>query len=334
MAEMMPHTHIIGTGSSIPKKILSNKDLEGIVDTTDEWIIRRTGIKERRISLKGEKESTTDLTTQASVKAIEMAGISPKSLDMIVVGTVTGDRMFPSTACMVQEALNAENAMAFDVSAGCTGFLYALSMADNAIQCGTCKTALVVGVDRLSSVINWQDRGTCVLLADGAGAVVVTSATEQGGILSTHLKSDGKLWELLYSSDGNNHIPKILQGIDIKPFQLRMDGNRLFKRAVGYLSSIANEALEHNSLTIKDIGLLVPHQANIRIIKAVSKNLCIPMERVYTNIHRYGNTSSASIPIALDEANRENLLSKGDHVLFVSFGAGLTWGASIVRWSI
>jgi len=334
MAEMMPHTHIIGTGSSIPKRILSNKDLEGIVDTTDEWIIRRTGIKERRISLKGERESTTDLTTQASVKAIEMGGISPKSLDMIVVGTVTGDRMFPSTACMVQEALNAENAMAFDVSAGCTGFLYALSMADNAIQCGTCKTALVVGVDRLSSVINWQDRGTCVLLADGAGAVVVTSATEQGGILSTHLKSDGKLWELLYSSDGNNHIPNILQGIDIKPFQLRMDGNRLFKRAVGYLSSIANEALEHNSLTIKDIGLLVPHQANIRIIKAVSKNLYIPMERVYTNIHRYGNTSSASIPIALDEANRENLLSKGDHVLFVSFGAGLTWGASIVRWSI
>ncbi|MBW2105188.1 MAG: ketoacyl-ACP synthase III [Deltaproteobacteria bacterium] len=334
MAEMMPHTHIIGTGSSIPKRILSNKDLEGIVDTTDEWIIQRTGIKERRISVKGERESTTDLTTQASVKAIEMAGISPKSLDMIVVGTVTGDRMFPSTACMVQEALNAENAMAFDVSAGCTGFLYALSMADNAIQCGTCKNALVVGVDRLSSVVNWQDRGTCVLLADGAGAVVVTSATEQGGILSTHLKSDGKLWELLYSSDGNNHIPKILQGIDIKPFHLRMDGNRLFKRAVGYLSSIANEALEHNSLTIKDIGLLVPHQANIRIIKAVSKNLYIPMERVYTNIHRYGNTSSASIPIALDEANRENMLSKGDHVLFVSFGAGLTWGASIVRWSI
>ena len=334
MAKMMPHTHIIGTGSSIPKRILSNKDLEGIVDTTDEWIIQRTGIKERRISVKGERESTTDLTTQASVKAIEMAGISPKSLDMIVVGTVTGDRMFPSTACMVQEALNAENAMAFDVSAGCTGFLYALSMADNAIQCGTCKTALVVGVDRLSSVVNWQDRGTCVLLADGAGAVVVTSATEQGGILSTHLKSDGKLWELLYSSDGNNHIPKILQGIDIKPFHLRMDGNRLFKRAVGYLSSIANEALEHNSLTIKDIGLLVPHQANIRIIKAVSKNLYIPMERVYTNIHRYGNTSSASIPIALDEANRENMLSKGDHVLFVSFGAGLTWGASIVRWSI
>jgi 3-oxoacyl-[acyl-carrier-protein] synthase-3 len=334
MAEMMPHTHIIGTGSSIPKRVLSNKDLEGIVDTTDEWIIRRTGIKERRISSNRGKESTTDLTTQASVKAIEMAGISPKSLDMIVVGTVTPDRQFPSTACMVQEALNADNAMAFDLSAGCTGFLYALSMADNAIRSGTCETALVVGVERLSTILNWQDRSTCVLLGDGAGAVVVTSMREKGGILSTHLKSDGSFWELLYSYYGSSYTPEILQGIDMKPFQLSMDGNRLFKRAVGCLTSIANEALEHNCLTSKDIRLFVPHQANIRIIKAMAKNLRVPMESVYTNIHLYGNTSSASIPIALDEANREKLLSKGDHVLFVSFGAGLTWGASIVRWSI
>jgi len=334
MAEMMPHTHILGTGSSIPKRILSNKDLQGIVDTSDEWITRRTGIKERHISSKSEKESTTDLTTQASVKAIEMAGISPKSLDMIVVGTVTPDRQFPSTACMVQEALNAENAMAFDVSAGCTGFLYALSVADNAIRSGTCGTALIVGVERLSTILNWKDRGTCVLLGDGAGAVVVVSTREKGGILSTHLKSDGSFWELLYSSYGNNHTPEILQGIDIKPFQLSMDGNRLFKKAVGCLSAIANEALEHNSLSSEDIGLLVPHQANIRIIKAMAKNLRVPMDRVYTNIHRYGNTSSASIPIALDEANREGLLGKGDYVLLVSFGAGLTWGASIVRWSI
>jgi len=334
MAEMMPHARIMGTGSSIPKRILSNKDLESIVDTTDEWIIRRTGIKERRISSNGERESTTDLTTQASLKAIEMAGISPKSLDMIVVGTVTPDRQFPSTACMVQEALNAENAMAFDVSAGCTGFLYALSVADNAIRSGMCGTALVAGVERLSTVLNWKDRGTCVLLGDGAGAVVVTSTTEQHGILSTHLKSDGRLWELLYSYYGSSYIPEILQGIDIKPFQLSMDGNRLFKRAVMYLSTIANEVLEHNSLSSEDIVLLVPHQANIRIIKAMAKNLHVPMERVYTNIHRYGNTSSASIPIALDEANREGLLRKGDYVLLVAFGAGLTWGASIVRWSI
>ena len=335
MAEMMPHTHILGTGSSTPKRILSNKDLESIVDTTDEWITRRTGIKERRISSKGGKESSADLTTRASVKAIEMAGISPSTLDMIVVGTVTPDRQFPSTACMVQEALGAENASAFDLSAGCTGFLYALSMADNAIRCGTCRVALVAGVERLSTVLNWRDRSTCVLLGDGAGAVVVASTKEEkDGILSTHLKSDGSLWELLYSSYGNSYTPEILQGIDIKPFQLSMDGNRLFKRAVGYLSAIANEALEHNCLSSKDIALLVPHQANIRIIKAMAKSLRVPMEKVYTNIHRYGNTSSASIPIALDEANREGLLRKGDYILLVSFGAGLTWGASIVRWSI
>jgi len=334
MAKIMPQTHIIGTGSSIPKKILSNKDLESIVDTTDEWIIRRTGIKERRISSKGRKESTTDLTTQASLNAIEMAGISPESLDMIVVGTVTPDRQFPSVACMVQKALNADNATAFDVSAGCTGFLYALTMVDNAIRCRTCRTALVIGVERLSTVLNWQDRGTCVLLGDGAGAIVVTSATEQGGVLSNHLRSNGKFWDLLYSEYGNNHTPEILQNIDTKPFHLIMEGNRLFKRAVGCLSEIAKEALHHNSLSIEDIRLLVPHQANLRIMQAMAKNLRIPMEKVYSNIHKYGNTSSASIPIALDEANREGLLRKGDYVLFVSFGAGLTWGASIVKWSI
>jgi len=331
---MMLQARITGTGSSAPQRILSNKDLERIVDTTDEWITRRTGIKERRISVKGAKESTTDLATQASLKAIEMAGISPRSLDMIVVGTVTPDRQFPSTACMVQQMLNADNAAAFDVSAGCSGFLYALSVVDNAIRSGTCGTALVIGVERLSAILDWRDRGTCVLLGDGAGAVVVASATEQGGILSTHLKSDGTLWELLYSSDGNPYTPEILQGIDTKPFQLIMDGHRLFKKAVGCLSSIAKEALQQNSLSSEDINILVPHQANIRIIQAIAKNLRIPREKVYTNIHRYGNTSSASIPIALDEANREGLLRKGDHVLLISFGAGLTWGASIVRWSI
>ena len=334
MAEMMPQAHIMGTGSSMPKRILSNKDLESIVDTTDEWITRRTGIKERRISSKGGRESTADLTTQASLRAIEMAGISPKSLDMIVVGTVTPDRQFPSAACMVQKELNADNAAAFDLSAGCTGFLYALSVADNAIRSGTCGTALVAGVDRLSTILNWRDRATCVLLGDGAGAVVVASTKEKDGILSTHLKSDGTLWELLYSSYGNSYTPEILQDIDIKPFQLSMDGNRLFKRAVGCLSTVAREALQHNSLSSEDIELLVPHQANMRIIQAMAKNLRVPMEKVYTNVHRYGNTSSASIPIALDEANREGLLRKGDNVLLVGFGAGLTWGASVVRWSI
>jgi 3-oxoacyl-[acyl-carrier-protein] synthase-3 len=313
---------------------LSNSDLESIIDTSDEWITRRSGIKERRISSKKEKESTSDLATRASLKAIEMAKVSPESLDLIVVGTVTPDRQFPSSACMVQKELDATNAAAFDVSAGCSGFLYALSVVDNAITAGTCKTALVVGVERLSTILNWEDRSTCVLLGDGAGAVVVSAAPEQGGILSTHLKSDGHLWDLLYSSyrNGNSRMPEPLKEIDKKPFDLIMDGNPLFKRAVGYLSDIAREALTHNALSSDDIGLFVPHQANIRIIQGMAKNLCIPMEKVYTNVHKYGNTSSASIPLALDEANREGLLRMGDHVLLVAFGAGLTWASSMLKW--
>jgi len=318
----------------MPERILFNKDLEEIVDTNDEWIVRRSGIRERRISSKVREESTTDLATQASARALEMAGVSPGELDMIVVGTVTPDRQFPSTGCMVQEALKAEKAAAFDVSAGCSGFLYALTMVNNAIRCGTCGTALVVGVERLSSIINWDDRGTCVLLADGAGAAVVRSVPEEGGILSSHLRSDGTLWELLYSADGSSRTPAILHDINIRPFHLRMDGNPLFRRAIGCMSEIAREALGHNSLSGEDISLVVPHQANIRIIQGLANNLRIPMEKVYTNIERYGNTSSATIPIALDEANRKGLLKKGDHVLLVTFGAGLTWGASILEWSM
>lgn len=332
-AKMTPRSHIIGTGSAVPERILTNKDLESIVDTSDEWIIRRTGIKERRISSKEKDESTTDLATKASLKAMEMAGISSENLDMIVVGTVTSDRQFPSTACMVQQDLKAENAIAFDVSAGCTGFLYALTIVNNAIRCGTCENALVIGVERLSSVVNWRDRNTCVLLADGAGAVVVTAKKDRGGILSSRLKSDGTLWELLYSSYGNSYIPGILQGIDLKPLHLEMDGNRLFKKAIEYMSTITQRVMQDTSLSSEEIQLVIPHQANIRIIQGLAKSLKVPMEKVYTNIHKYGNTSSATIPIALDEANREGLVKKGENVLLVSFGAGLTWGASILNWS-
>jgi len=331
---MTPRAHIIGTGSCAPKRILSNEDLESIVDTNDEWITRRTGIKERRIAEKGEGEDTTYLATQASQKALEMAGISPKSLDLIAVGTVTGDRFFPSAGCFIQDALGATNAAAFDLSAGCSGFLYALEVANNAIRNGTSKAALVVGVERLSSMLNWKDRSTCVLLGDGAGAVVVTADASDGGILSTHSKSDGSCWELLYADDGEKNLPQMLQDVDQKPFRLIMNGNRLFKRAVDCLSTIANEALQQNSISGEDIGIVIPHQANIRIIQAMANSLNIPMERVYTNIHKYGNTSTASIPLALDEANREGLIKKGDHVLLVTFGAGLTWGSSLVRWSI
>lgn len=330
----MNRAHIIGTGSCVPQRILSNKDLENMVDTTDEWITRRSGIKERRISSPVREETTTDLGARASLEAIHMAGISAEDLDMIVVGTVTPDRQFPSAACMVQKAIGAINAYAFDVSAGCSGFMYALAMVDNAIQCGMCKTALIVGVERLSSIVNWRDRSTCVLLADGAGAVVARAMPVQGGVLSTHLKSDGTSWDLLYASYGNFYIPETLEGIDQKPFYLKMEGNKLFKRAITCLSEIAREAMEKNALSSADIDLVVPHQANIRIIQCMADNLEIPMERVYTNIHKYGNTSSGTIPIALNEAQRGGRLSKNDHVLIVSFGAGLTWAAAVLKWSI
>jgi len=331
---MASHATIVGTGSSVPKRILSNKQLEHLVDTSDEWITRRTGIRERRISAPDGTETSSELAAKASVRALEMAGVTPEDLDMIAVGTVTPDRQFPSAACMVQEALNADNAASFDVSAGCSGFLYALSMVDNAIRTGSCRTALVAGVERLSTILDWQDRSTCVLLGDGAGAVVVSATSNGDGILSTHLKSNGKLWSLLYSTYRDSNPPEIVKGIDAKPFILKMEGNRLFKKAVGCLTDISREALDRNGLTTKDIRLVVPHQANIRIIQAVADNLGIPMESVFTNVDRYGNTSSASIPIALDEANRKGLIQKGDNLLLVSFGAGLTWGAAILRWSM
>ena len=330
----MPHAHIIGTGSSLPKRVLENKDMETIVDTSDAWITRRSGIRERRISFLAENEGTADMGSQSSIKALEMAGVSPEDLDMIVVGTATPDKHLPAAACFIQSQLNAKNAFAFDVTAGCTGFLYALATVNDAIRAGSCHTALVIGAERLSSIINWSDRGTCVLLADGAGAVVVTAKSKGRGILSTHLQSDGNLWDLLYCSNGNSYIPDILQGLDLKPYYVKMEGNRLFKRAVEYMSQTAVKALEHNSLSKEDIRLLIPHQANIRIIQAVARSLDVPMEKVYTNVHKYGNTSAASIPIALDEANRNGMLTKGDYVLFVSFGAGLTWGSTLVRWSI
>ena len=328
----MPRGRIVGTGSAAPKKILTNLDLEGIVDTNDEWIIRRSGIQERRISSKDLPETTTDLATQASRNALDMAGISPKKLDMIVTGTVTPDRQFPSAACMVQDALGANNAAAFDVSAGCSGFLFALSVANNAIQCGTCKNALVMGVERLSSIVNWQDRGTCVLLGDGAGAVVVTSTKDQDGILSTHLKSDGSFWELLYSEDGNNYLPEMLHYIAQKPFRLIMDGHRLFKKAVDCLTSIARKALQHNSLSIEKIKLLVPHQANLRIIEATARRMGLEKEKVMINIERYGNTTNGTIPMCLHEWAPK--LKKGDNLILAAFGGGFTWGSIYIKWAV
>ena len=330
----MYSAHIIGTGSALPERILTNLDLEHIVDTTDEWITRRTGIKERRIAKKDAEETTADLGARAALAAMRMADVTPEMLDNIIVATVTADRQFPSAACMIQQELGANNAAAFDVSAGCSGFIYALELASNAIKAGTAETVLVIGAERLSSVVNWKDRGTCVLLGDGTGAVIVRRNEANGGILSTHIKSDGRLWDLLYAEMGNDAPPEILKDIITHPLHLRMEGNRLFKKAVGSMADIANQALAHNNLSNQDVHLVVPHQANLRIIQSVAEKLQIPMEHFYTNLQKYGNTSAASIPIAMDEAFRSNAMRKGDLVLLVSFGAGLTWGASIIEWSI
>lgn len=326
--------HIIGTGSAVPERVLTNEDLEHIVDTTDEWITRRTGIKKRHISQKDAGELTADLGTRAALSALSMAEVTPEQIDTIIVATVTADRLFPSAACMIQKALGANKAAAFDLSAGCSGFIYALDMAKNSICSGAAKTVLVVGAERLSSILNWQDRGTCVLLGDGAGAVVLSQQPNAGGILSTHIQSDGELWDLLYACKGNDSHHPLLADVELRPFHLKMEGNRLFKKAVGYMAKIGEEALEKNGLTRNDIDWVVPHQANLRILQAVAEKLKVPMERVFTNVHKYGNTSSASIPLALDEAHRSGKIQRGDHILLLSFGAGLTWGASVMKWSL
>jgi 3-oxoacyl-[acyl-carrier-protein] synthase-3 len=330
----MPTSHIIGTGSSVPQRVLANKDLEGIVETSDEWITRRTGIKERRIASKHANESTTDMGSQAAKAAMEMARVTPDQIDTIIVATVTADHLFPSAACMIQKELEANNAAAFDVSAGCSGFVYALESANNSIRLGQSNTVLVVGAERLSSVVNWKDRSTCVLLGDGAGAVILRGQENSGGILSTHIKSDGRLWDLLHSEEGNDYLPDELCDTAVKPFILTMEGNRLFKKAVGSMADITEQALEQNGIKRDDIQIVVPHQANLRILQAVADKLKVPMEKFFTNLHKYGNTSSGSIPLALDEAHRKGLIAKGDNVLLVSFGAGLTWGAAVIQWTV
>lgn len=330
----MPFAHITGTGSAVPQRILNNDDLEGIVNTSDEWITRRTGIKERHIAMQENNESTTAMGAQASLQAMKMAGITADQIDTIITATVTADRIFPSAACMIQREIEAHNAVAFDVSAGCSGFIFALELANNNIRMGMSKHILIIGAERLSAVTNWQDRGTCVLLGDGAGAVIISSSEVSGGILSTHIKSDGRYWDLLFADKGNTPPPASLKGVANIPFHLRMEGNRLFKQAVPSMTSIAEQALEKNGLGRDDIQLVIPHQANLRILQAVSDRLNIPMERFYTNLQKYGNTSSASIPLAMDEANQAGRMNTGANILLVSFGAGLTWGATIVKWTI
>ena len=327
----MNRTVILGTGAAVPKKILTNQDLESIVDTADEWIASRTGIKSRHIAEDGETTST--LATEAARRSLEMAGVKPEELDMIVVGTTSPDMIMPNTGALVQKNLGASNAFAFDVYAACSGFLYALTIADKFVKENPEKKILAIGSELLSSITDWQDRNTCVLFGDAAGAVVVSGASDgERGILSTHLHSDGCLWELLYIPGGGCVYPPSAEMAEKRDYCIRMHGNEVYKHAVRSLTEVAQEALAANQLDPEDVDLFIPHQANIRIMNKVAERLKISPDRVYINIERYGNTSSASIPVALDEANRAGRIKRGDLVLLDAFGGGFTWGAVMIRW--
>ena len=321
---------ITGTGSAVPQKVLTNFDLEKMVDTSDEWIVARTGIRERRIASEGEYTST--FAALAAQRALEAAGVAPEELDLIVVGTLTPDFPFPATACIVQQIIKAPNAFCFDLSAACSGFIYALATAEKYILSGQVKKALVIGAEVLSRIVDWTDRNTCLLFGDGAGAVVLEAVEGENGILSTHMHSDGNYWEILYQKGAGSRNPATQQNLDDRLVYLTMQGNEVFKLAVRAMGEVAQEALSANGLTPEDVSLFIPHQANQRIVDSIGKRLGITGERVFVNLDRYGNTSAASIPIALDEAVRAGRLKEGDILLLDAFGGGLTWGASLIRW--
>ncbi|MBI5755434.1 MAG: ketoacyl-ACP synthase III [Nitrospirae bacterium] len=327
---MPVRSRIIGVGSYLPTKILTNHDLEREVDTSDEWILDRTGIRERRIA--SEEEATSDLAFNAAKEALKGAGIKPEDLDFIIVATVTPDMLFPSSACLVQQRLGVKGIFAFDISAACSGFIYAISVADQYIRSGIHRTGLVIGADTFSRVVDWTDRNTCVLFGDGAGAVVLQADYNGRGIISTHLYSDGTLWDFLYIPGGGSRIPPGEEMVKKRLQYVKMRGNETFKVAVNTMSEAIGEALKSNGLTSADIKLFIPHQANLRIIQAVGKRLNIPMERFKINLDRYGNTSAASIPIALYEAVMEGEIKEDDYILLEAFGGGLTWGSALIRW--
>lgn len=325
----MKHVGVIGVGSYLPKKILTNFDLEKMVDTSDEWIMTRTGIRERRLATK--KEATSDLAISAAKRALKNAKIKPENLDLIIVATITPDMQFPSTACFVQASLGAKNAVCFDISAACAGFVYALVTAQQFIARGIYKNALVIGAETLSTITDWHDRNTCVLFGDGAGAVVL-APVNHGGIVSTYLGSDGNMADLLMLPGGGSRHPTTKDTVDKRMHFIKMRGNELFKIAVKTMSEATFKVLTQAGVDHKDVDCLIPHQANLRIISAVAKKIGIPTEKIYLNIDRYGNMSSASTAVALCEAVEERRITKGDTVLLVAFGAGLVWGSCVIKW--
>ena len=331
MRKPEPVVEILSTGRYLPPRVLTNAELEKMVDTTDEWIRERTGIRERRIA--GADETAAFMGSEAARCAMSRAGVEPGEVDILITSTATPDRLLPSTACDIQAILGTTNAMALDVSAACSGFLYGLSLAETYVAAGRGDIALVVASEKMSAIVDWQDRATCILFGDGAGAMVLRR-TEKGrrGILSHYNRSDGRLAELLWRPAGGATIPFDVAVLDRRDHYLKMAGREIFKHAVRSMAEAADFALQQAGLTGQDVDLLIPHQANMRIIDATAKYAGIPMEKVVVNVDRLGNMSSASIPVAFDEAVQSGTLRAGMNVLSVTFGAGLTWGATVIRW--
>jgi 3-oxoacyl-[acyl-carrier-protein] synthase-3 len=321
---------IIGTGSYVPKKILTNADLTAMVDTSDEWITTRTGIKERRIAAKD--EHTSDMAAKAALAALEQAGISAKEIDLILLATATPDMMFPATACLVQTKIGATKAACLDVSAACAGFLVGVEIAQQFITSHTYETVLVIGAEKLSSITNWNDRNTCVLFGDGAGAAVLRHRGSSHGVIATHVGSDGQYADILFMPGGGCRTPITAENVDKNLQTIHMSGKDVYKQAVIAMLAAAKTVLDQAGLTIDDIACVIPHQANLRIIEAIADRLKLPLDRFYVNLDRYGNTSAAAVAIALDEANRTGRIKAGDYVLMVVFGGGLTWASTVIEW--
>lgn len=326
----MLRARIISTGSYAPQKKLTNQDLEKLVETTDLWITERTGIKQRNIA--SPRQASSDLAYKAARLALKRAGLNARQLDCILVATVTPDMPFPSTACVLQDRLGASNANAFDINAACSGFIYALSVAEAFVKTGKYGRILVAGSEVLSKITDWQDRSTCVLFGDGAGAVVVAPSDDGRGIISTDLYADGSMGELLMVPAGGSRMPASAETVKDGLHYIKMKGSETFRFAVKALERLVVETLKKNNLAVSDLALLIPHQANLRIIKATAERLGLPMDKVFVNLDRFGNTSAASIPIALDEAVTTGRIGQGDYVLMEAFGGGLTWASALLRW--
>lgn len=323
------NAYLAGIGCYVPEKILTNSDLEKMVDTSDEWIRTRSGIRERRIS--DDHVATSDLAAHAAMRAMDSAKIKAKALEAIITATATPDMLFPSTACVVQSKIGARKIISFDISAGCTGFLYGLSIADSYIKNGF-DNVLVIGAEELSKITDYTDRATCVLFGDGAGAAVVKKTNDKRGIISTYFAADGSYGNLLYQPAGGSQVPASHESVDKKLHYIKMAGNEVFKVAVRAMAESATMTLKKAGVSPEKVDFLVPHQANIRIIEATAKRLNIPMDRVCVNLDKYGNTSAASIPLALEEAVNQGRIKRGNLVLMVAFGAGFTWGGVLMRW--